>query len=82
MLSAVGDCLQECQIQRDAGRKKYPTLIDVMVAAGVQPLKGHIGRLDVETSGLILLTADSLLLRAVCNWDQVLKAYGGKPITK
>ena len=40
------------------------TLTDVMIAAGVAPLPGHIGRLDLETSGLILVTADSLLLEA------------------
>ena len=40
------------------------TLTDVMIAAGVATLSGHIGRLDAETSGLILVTEDSLLLRA------------------
>ena len=40
------------------------TLTDVMLAAGVQPLPGHVGRLDLETSGLILVTADGLLLEA------------------
>ena len=41
-------------------------------AAGVEPLPGHVGRLDAETSGLLLVTADSLLLRAVLNWPRVL----------
>ena len=35
-----------------------------MLTAGVEPLPGHVGRLDLETSGLILVTADSLLLEA------------------
>ena len=42
-------------------------LTDVMVAAGVPPLRGHVGRLDLETSGLILVTADALLLEAALN---------------
>ena len=41
------------------------TLTDVMRAAGVRPLTGHVGRLDVQTSGLILITDDSSLLRAI-----------------
>ena len=48
---------------RDANPHRR-TLTDVMVAAGVEPLPGHVGRLDLETSGLILVTADSLLLEA------------------
>ena len=39
-----------------SGRKNNPTLTDVMEAAGVRPLPGHVGRLDAETSGLILVT--------------------------
>ena len=41
---------------RDANPRRR-TLIDVMIAAGVEPLPGHVGRLDLETSGLILVTA-------------------------
>ena len=41
------------------------TLTDVMVAAGVPPLTAHVGRLDAETSGLLLLTSHPLLLRAI-----------------
>ena len=48
---------------RDANPHRR-TLTDVMVTAGVEPLPGHVGRLDLETSGLILVTADSLLLEA------------------
>jgi 16S rRNA U516 pseudouridylate synthase RsuA-like enzyme len=66
----------------NTGRKNYPTLTDVMVAAGVDPLAGHVGRLDAETSGLILVTNDSLLLRGVLGWKGVLEAYGGAPVTK
>ena len=40
------------------------TLTDLMVAAGLKPLSGHIGRLDLETGGLILVTGDGLLLEA------------------
>jgi len=42
-----------------------PTLTDVMVAAGVKPLSSHVGRLDVQTSGLLLITEDASLLRAI-----------------
>ena len=48
---------------RDANPHRR-TLTDVMLTAGVEPLPGHVGRLDLETSGLILVTADSLLLEA------------------
>lgn len=48
---------------RDANPHRR-TLTDVMVTAGVEPLPGHVGRLDLDTSGLILVTADSLLLEA------------------
>ena len=39
----------------------HPTLTGLMVAAGVQPLQGHVGRLDILTSGLILVTDDCAL---------------------
>jgi 16S rRNA U516 pseudouridylate synthase RsuA-like enzyme len=39
----------------------HPTLTDLMAAAGVEPLRGHVGRLDLATSGLILVTDDSVL---------------------
>ena len=52
------------------------TLTDVMVAAGVTPLPGHVGRLDAETSGLMLVTDDTLLLRAMLQWPEVVEAYG------
>ena len=51
---------------RDANPHRR-TLTDVMVSAGVEPLPGHVGRLDLETSGLILVTADGLLLEAALN---------------
>ena len=56
-----------------------------MEDAGLEPLPGHIGRLDAQTSGLILVTADSLLLRAVLNWPQIVEQYGAPdagPLTK
>ena len=44
---------------------------------------GHIGRLDVQTSGLLLLTEDSSLLRAVLGHGNMQKTYslllGGSP---
>jgi len=40
------------------------TLTDLMVKAGLKPLAGHVGRLDLETGGLILVTGDGLLLEA------------------
>ena len=45
-----------------AGRDgRHPTLTDLMLAAGVKPLRGHIGRLDIQTSGLILVSEDPLM---------------------
>ena len=43
------------------------TLTDVMRKAGVAPIPGHVGRLDAQTSGLILVTNDSSLYRAISN---------------
>eukprot|EP00961_Rhodomonas_salina_P073775 991270-Rhodomonas_salina.1 len=50
----------------EASAKKVPrrTLTDLMVSAGLKPLPGHVGRLDLETGGLILVTGDGLLLEA------------------
>lgn len=42
-----------------------PTLTNVMLDAGFSPMAGHVGRLDVQTSGVILVTADSALHRAI-----------------
>lgn len=36
-----------------------------MLDAGFSPMAGHVGRLDVQTSGVILVTADSALHRAI-----------------
>ncbi|KAL1529523.1 hypothetical protein AB1Y20_000468 [Prymnesium parvum] len=58
------------------------TLTDVMREARVAPLPGHVGRLDAETSGLMLVTADSLLLRAVLGWEEVAQAYGARVVPK
>ena len=73
VLSATGG------VALDGSRRN---LTDVMLAAGVEPLPGHVGRLDAETSGLILVTSDSLLLRAVLGWTDVLEEFGGSPISK
>ena len=64
----------------DAGRRR--TLTDVMRDAGVPPLPGHVGRLDLETSGLILVTAHGLLNKALINWPDVLAAFDGEVVTK
>ena len=45
------------------------TLADVIATAGFRPLSGHIGRLDVQSSGLLLVTEDSALLQAVLHND-------------
>jgi len=52
----VDDAQQPCTKRR--------TLTDLMVSAGLPPLTKHVGRLDLETGGLILVTADALLLEA------------------
>jgi len=44
--------------------RRRRTLTDLMVAADLKPLSKHIGRLDLETGGLILVTEDALLLEA------------------
>ena len=62
--------------------QKRRTLTDIMLEAGVVPMAGHVGRLDFETSGLILVTAHGLLNRALINLPEVLEAYGGSPVTK
>ena len=46
------------------GTDNRRTLTDLMVTAGLKPLSKHVGRLDFETGGLILVTADALLLEA------------------
>lgn len=90
-----GDCLEEptyaifkprnvlsaTGVDTSKGQRRR-TLTDVMVDAGVQPLPGHVGRLDLETSGLILVTAHGLLNNALINWPNVLEAYGGAAVTK
>ena len=77
VLSAVGETNDHFQC-------KHPNLTKLMVDAGVKPLNGHVGRLDAQTSGLILVTADSWLLRGVLNWPQVIEQYGEaeQPMTK
>ena len=79
VLSAVGE---DGAIGRSGKPTGHPTLTDIMLSAGVEPLPGHVGRLDVDTSGLILVTSDTLLLRACLNWPGVLDAFGGSPLTK
>jgi pseudouridine synthase len=55
---------------------KKRTLTDVMRKAGVQPLQSHIGRLDVDTSGLILVTNLGSLVGAVLHSERPLpKTY-------
>ena len=53
---------------RDPEGADRATLTNIMVDAGVPPLSGHVGRLDYETSGLILVTAHGLLKQALINW--------------
>jgi 16S rRNA U516 pseudouridylate synthase RsuA-like enzyme len=57
--------------------KKLRTLVDVMCKAGVTPLpSSHIGRLDYETSGLILTTNIGSLVGAVLDSEPPLpKTY-------
>mmetsp|Transcript_73233 Transcript_73233/g.194619 ORF Transcript_73233/g.194619 Transcript_73233/m.194619 type:complete len:241 (+) Transcript_73233:28-750(+) len=57
------------------------TLTDVMADAHVDPLTGHIGRLDLETSGLLLITADGLLLEAALNIPRAV-SLNATPLTK
>jgi 16S rRNA U516 pseudouridylate synthase RsuA-like enzyme len=76
VLSAVG----ETHSHFGSGGRR--TLTDVMLDAEVEPLPGHVGRLDAETSGLILVTSHSLLLRAALAWPEVLDAHGGQPLAK
>ena len=70
-----------------AARDSDPTrrcLTDVMVDAGVAPVAGHVGRLDLDTSGLILVTADGLLLEAALNIPrgEVAASESTAPLTK
>ena len=70
-----------------AARDADPTrrcLTDVMVDAGVAPVAGHVGRLDLDTSGLILVTADGLLLEAALNIPrgEVAASESTAPLTK
>ena len=58
------------------------TLTDVQLSAGLVPIPGHVGRLDYETSGLILVTSHGLLNKALLNWPDILTSYGGTPTTK
>eukprot|EP01052_Picozoa_sp_SAG31_P042047 SAG31_NODE_6554_length_1979_cov_4.180851_1_plen_315_part_00 len=58
------------------------TLMDLMEAAGVPPVTGHAGRLDEQTSGLILVTSHVLLQRAVCGQPGTLEKYGGRSPAK
>mmetsp|Transcript_51802 Transcript_51802/g.171632 ORF Transcript_51802/g.171632 Transcript_51802/m.171632 type:complete len:282 (+) Transcript_51802:115-960(+) len=64
------------------GESRARTLTDLMVGAGVVPLAGHAGRLDKETSGLMLITNHSTLLRAVIGQAPVLAEFGGSPVPK
>ena len=66
---------------RDANPRRR-TLTDVMIAAGVEPLPGHVGRLDLETSGLILVTADGLLLEAALGRRTGMKEAPDSTLTK
>lgn len=79
VLSAAGE---DNSLGRSGRRRQHLTLTDVMLEAGVEPLPGHVGRLDADTTGLILVTSDSLLLRACLNWEDVLSTFGGAPMTK
>ena len=91
---ACGDCLAEttyaiCKprgvlsaTRPPPGEPQRRTLTDLMIDAGVAPLPGHVGRLDADTSGLILVTAHSLLNRALINMPGVSEAYGGQTVTK
>lgn len=73
VLSATG-------VDSISGRK---TLTDLMLAApGVKPLPGHIGRLDLKTSGLILVTTDGLLLEAALGVPGAESLRGLPPLSK
>lgn len=64
----------------DAQRNRR-TLTDLMVAAGLKPLSKHVGRLDLETGGLILLTADALLLEAALSMPMATSLRNHPPPT-
>ena len=75
VLSAASDnCLQQ--------RHRRRTLGDLIERAGMAPLSGHVGRLDAETAGLILVTSHPLLLQGLLNWPQVLADHGGRAVEK
>jgi 16S rRNA U516 pseudouridylate synthase RsuA-like enzyme len=60
MLSKPSGCV--CA-RRVANGKTTPTVYDALSAAGFPLDVGHVGRLDLDTEGLLLFTDDGLLLR-------------------
>lgn len=82
VLSATRPTGEHVRHQESQLRGKWVCLTDVMLDAGVHPLPGHIGRLDADTSGLILVTSHSMLNRALVAQEEVLAAYGGRSAEK
>jgi hypothetical protein len=64
MLNKPGGCL--CARVPPNG-KDTPTVYDHLAAGGFPLDVGHVGRLDLETEGLLLFTDDGLLLQALTN---------------
>lgn len=58
------------------------TLSDLIESAGLAPLSSHVGRLDAESSGLLLVAADSLLLRGLLGSPSLPSSLSLAPVPK